>query len=119
MRSKEHVSRVSAPVLQQTVRNQRHPKRRLRYEPIVVYQLAEKAKARGVDLRGAEGPWRVDTQALERPGRNSLDAIPIVTNETTAVMVDTQEHAVDVAGLLNWCGVYELEPIPDLTPPVR
>lgn len=32
-------------------------------------------------------------------------------------MVDTAEHAVDVAGLLNWCGVYELDPIPALIPP--
>jgi hypothetical protein len=32
-------------------------------------------------------------------------------------MVDTEEHAADVAGLLNWCGVHDLEPIPELTPP--
>jgi hypothetical protein len=24
---------------------------------------------------------------------------------------------VDVAGLLNWCGVHELEPVPELTSP--
>ena len=118
MRSKEFVSTLSAPVLQSTVRNQRGPKARLRYEPTVVYQLAERAKAKGVDLSRAEGPWRADARALDRPGRNSLDSIPIVTNERTEVMVDTKEHAADVAGLLNWCGVHELEPIPDLTPPV-
>ena len=117
MRSKEFVSTLSAPVLQSTVRNQRQPNARIRYEPIVVYHLAERAKAQGVDLSQAEGPWRVDSRELDRPGRNSIDCIPIVTNETTAVMVDTQEHAADVAGLLNWCGVHELEPIPDLTPP--
>jgi hypothetical protein len=117
MRSKEFVSTLSTPVLQRTLHNQQHPKRRLRYEPIVVYQLAERAKARGVDLSQADGPWRADTRSLERPGRNSLDCIPIVTNETTAVMVDTNEHAVDVAGLLNWSGVHELEPVPELTPP--
>jgi hypothetical protein len=32
-------------------------------------------------------------------------------------MVDTAEHAVDGAGLLNWCGVRELDPVPDLVPP--
>jgi hypothetical protein len=117
MRSKEFVSTLSAPVLQSTVRNQREPKARMRYEPTVVYHLAEKVKARGVDLSRAEGPWRADARALERPGRNSLDCIPIVTNETTAVMVDTEERAADVAGLLNWCGVHELEPIADLSPP--
>ena len=117
MRSKEFISNLSAPVLQSTLRNQREPKARMRYEPTVVYQLAEQTKARGVDLSQAEGPWRVDARALPRPGRNSLDSIPIVTNETTAVMVDTEEHAADLAGLLNWCGVHELEPIPDLSPP--
>ena len=119
MQSKEFVSSLSAPVLQSTLRNQRAPTARMRYEPTVVYHLAERAKARGVDLSQAEGPWRVDARALPKPGRNSLDSIPIVTNDTTAVMVDTAEHAADVAGLLNWCGVHELEPIPDLSPPDR
>jgi hypothetical protein len=32
-------------------------------------------------------------------------------------MVDTMEHAVDLSGFLNWCGVDELDPVPDLTPP--
>ena len=117
MKSKEFVSTLSTPLLQNTLRNQRQPKERMRYEPIVVYQLAEKAKARGVDLDQAEGPWRADTRALDRPGRNSLDWIPVVTNERTEVMVDTSEHALDVAGLLNWCGVHELEPVAELVPP--
>jgi len=119
MESKEFVSTLSEPVLQNTVRNQRQPPQRMRYEPTVVYHLAEQTKARGVDLSQVEGPWRADALALERPGRNSLDSIPIVTNEHTEVMVDTAEHASDVAGLLNWCGIEELEPIADLTPPAR
>jgi len=117
MRSMEFVSAVSEPMLQNTLRHQRQPRQRMRYEPVVVYHLAEKTKARGVDLTQAEGPWRADARPLERPGRNSLDWIPIVTNERTEVMVDTAEHASDVAGLLNWCGIDELEPVSDLTPP--
>ncbi len=117
MKSKEFVSTLSAPLLQSTLRNQRQPRKRLRYEPTVVYHLAEQAKASGVDLGQAEGPWRAGARALGRPGRNSLDAIPIVTNERTEVMVDTVEHASDVAGLLNWCGVQELDPVPELRPP--
>jgi hypothetical protein len=116
MKSKEFVSTLSAPVLQSTLRNQRQPSQRSRYEPTVVYHLAEQVKANGVDLGQAEGPWRVGARALSRPGRNSLHNIPVVTNEHTVVMVDTAEHASDVAGLLNWCGVHELEPIPELTP---
>ena len=119
MKSKEFVSSLSAPILETTLQSQRQPRKRLRYEPTVVYHLAHQVKASGVDLDQAEGPWRVGERALERPGRNSLDAIPIVTNEHTEVMVDTAEHASDVAGLLNWCGVHELEPIPELTPPSR
>ncbi len=117
MKSKEFVSTLSAPLLQSTLRNQRQPRKRLRYEPTVVYQLAEQTKASGVDLGQAEGPWRAGERPLGRPGRNNLDAIPIVTNERTEVMVDTAEHASDVAGLLNWCGVQELDPVPALTPP--
>jgi hypothetical protein len=113
VRSKEFVSTLSAALLQNILRNQRQPKRRSRYEPTVVYYLAEHAKASGVDLAQAEGPWRVGARALGRPGRNSLDTIPVVTNQRTEVMVDTAEHASDVAGLLNWCGVHELDLVPD------
>jgi hypothetical protein len=116
MKSKEFVSSLSAPVLQNTLRNQRQPRQRSRYEPTVVYHLAEQAKANGVDLAQAEGPWRIGARTLTRPGRNSLHNIPVVTNEHTEVMVDTMEHASDVAGLLNWCGVHVLEPIEELTP---
>jgi hypothetical protein len=119
MDSREFAATVSTPVLQNTVRNQRRPNARLRYEPTVVYQLAERARSRGVDLNAMEGPWRAGQRPLRAPGRNSLSAIPIVTNERTQVMVDTAEHAVDVAGLLNWCGVRELDPVPDLVPPER
>jgi hypothetical protein len=117
MRSKEHVSSLSAPILQSTLANQRRPQAHLRYEPLAVYHLAEQAKAGGVDLEQAEGPWRAGVRALSRPGRKSLDNIPLVTNDHTEVMVDTAEHASDVAGLLNWCGVHHLEPVPELAPP--
>ena len=116
MRSKEDVSTLSAPILQSTLQNQRQPKARLRYEPLTVYYLAEQARAGGVDLEQAEGPWRPGVRALTRPGRNSLHNIPLVTNENTEVMVDTMEHASDVAGLLNWCGVHDLDPVPELAP---
>jgi len=119
MNSREFTATLSAPVLQHTLRNQRRPKDRVRYEPTVVYQLAERAKSRGVDLNAMEGPWRAGQRPLRAPGRNSLSAIPIVTNERTQVMVDTAEHAADVAGLLNWCGVHELDPVPDLVPPEK
>jgi hypothetical protein len=119
MDSRERTATLSASVLQSAVRNQRRPNARMRYEPTVVYHLAERAKSRGVDLNAMEGPWRAGQRPLRAPGRNSLSAIPIVTNERTQVMVDTAEHAADVAGLLNWCGVHDLDPVADLIPPEK
>jgi hypothetical protein len=86
---------------------------------LVVYHLAEQAKASGVELDQAPGPWRARERQFTRPGRHSLHTIPIVTNERAEVMVDTVEHASDVAGLLNWCGVHELDPVPGLVPPAE
>jgi hypothetical protein len=88
-----------------------------RYEPHAVYRLAERARSQGVDLDAARGPWRAAKRQFRRQGRTSLHEIPVVTNEHTAVMVDTTERAADVAGLLNWCGVHVLNPVPALTPP--
>lgn len=91
--------------------------RRRRYQPWAVYQLAESLRQRGVDLAKRAGPWQAVGRALRRPGRNGLAFLPIVTNGLAEVMVDTMEHATDLAGLLNWCGVDDLDPVPDLVPP--
>lgn len=117
MQSREHVSSVTAPVLTSTVEHQRQPPKHMRYEPTVVYMLAEEARSHGVNLDQAPGPWRAAERRLTRPGRRSLSVIPVVTNEQTEVMVDTMERAVEVAGLLNWCGVHELNPVAELAPP--
>lgn len=79
-----------------------------RYEPRLVYELAALVKARGIDLSQAVGPWRTVGRA-SRPAR-------VITNEHTQVIVDTSERAADVAGLLNWCGVHVLDPVPALVP---
>jgi hypothetical protein len=57
-----------------------------------------------------------------RPGYRRHRCVPTVIyrnsdNGQTEVMVDTIEHAIDVAGLLIWSGVDELEPDIDLRPP--
>jgi hypothetical protein len=93
--------------------------RRRRYQPTAIYLLADRLKRRGIRLRKVQGPWRPDRRQLARPGRNDLDAIPVVTNGRVEVMVDTMEHAVDLSGLLNWAGVDDLTPVPDLEPPVE
>jgi hypothetical protein len=88
-----------------------------RYEPTPVYALAEHMKREGVKLHLVHGPWHPIRRRLRRPGRNAQKAIPIVTNGVTELAVDTAEHAVDVSGLLNFCGVDHLEPVPNLRPP--
>jgi hypothetical protein len=109
------VSSMSAP---------RHPQRHRteqvrvrRYEPTSVYALAEHLKREGLELHGVHGPWRPIGRPLRRPGRNAARMIPIVTNGVNELVVDTAERAADVSGLLNWCGVDHLEPVPNLRPP--
>ena len=60
--------------------------RRQRYQPTAVYRLAESLKERGIDLARRTGPWQVAARALQRPGRNGLAVIPIVTNGLAEVM---------------------------------
>ena len=79
--------------------------------------MAEQLRRQGVEFVTSSGPWRAAARALARPGRARQSVIPIVTNGATQLMVDTLEHARDVAGLLNWAGVRELSPVSDLVPP--
>jgi hypothetical protein len=88
-----------------------------RYEPTPVYALAEQLKREGVELHKVHGPWRPIRRRLRRPGRNTDNMIPIVTNGLAELAVDTAERAAEVSGLLNWCGVDHLEPVPNLRPP--
>jgi len=90
-----------------------------RYEPQAVYRLAEHVKRRGVDLGSAVGPWHAARRPVRKPGRTSVDAIPVITNERTELVMDSAERAADVAGLLNWCGVHHLDPVPELKLPAE
>lgn len=88
-----------------------------RYEPTPVYVLAERLKRSGINLQQAYGPWYATGRLLRRLGRNAERAIPIVTNGVAEIVVDTAEHAVDLSGFLNLCGIEHLDPIPNLRPP--
>jgi hypothetical protein len=101
----------------QTVHSASRTDRRKRYQPSAIYDLVESLRRQGIDLAANSGPWRAVERVLQRPGRNRLPLIPIVTNGLAQVMVDTMEHARDLAGLLNWSGVDDLDPVPDLVPP--
>ena len=88
-----------------------------RYEPTAVYVLANTLKREGVDLHNLPGPWRPIRRTLRRPGRNAERAVPIVTNGTVEIAVDTAEHAADLSGFLNSAGLEHLDPVPNLRPP--
>jgi hypothetical protein len=88
-----------------------------RYEPVAVYALANTLKREGVDLHNVPGPWRPTGRLLRRPGRNAERTVPIVTNGTTEIAVDTAEHAADLSGFLNSAGLDRLDPVPNLRPP--
>jgi hypothetical protein len=87
-------------------------RRQRRYDPTWAYGLADRARSAGVDLDAAPGPWRAGLR------RHRLELISVVTNDRTEIMVGSMERAVDVAGLLNWCGLDDLKPVPDLRPPI-
>jgi hypothetical protein len=88
-----------------------------RYEPEVVYAMADSLKQEGLDLHSVRGPWRPIERALRRPGRNAERALPIVTNGVVEIAVDTAEHAADLSGFLNAAGLDHLDPVPNLRPP--
>ena len=88
-----------------------------RYEPTAIYALAHALKREGVDLHNFPGPWHPIRRALRRPGRNAEQAVPIVTNGSVEIAVDTAEHAADLSGFLNSAGLEHLDPVPNLRPP--
>jgi hypothetical protein len=88
-----------------------------RYEPEVVYAMADSLKREGLDLHSVRGPWRPILRALRRPGRNAERAVPIVTNGMVDIAVDTAEHAADLSGFLNSAGLDHIDPVPNLRPP--
>ena len=82
------------------------------YEPTWIYMLADRARSAGIDLDAMPGPWHASLR------RCKLELISVVTNDSTDILVGSMERAVDVAGLLNWCGLDDLRPVPDLQPPM-
>jgi hypothetical protein len=88
-----------------------------RYEPTPVYALADYLKREGITVQNVRGPWHPIRRSLRRPGRKAERTIPVVTNGVTEIAVDTAKRAAEVSGLLNWCGVDRLEPVPNLRPP--
>jgi hypothetical protein len=54
-----------------------------------------------------EGPWRVATKSLKKPGRGGLDFIPLVERGSTTIMVSTPQEAEELVAFLNYCRMEE------------
>jgi hypothetical protein len=111
-----HAPTSSEPVFSQEVSMAKQQRTR-RYEPAVLYVLAERMKREGVRLHEVPGPWRPTRRSLRRRGRNAERDIPLITNGAVEIAVDTAEHAVDLSGFLNATGIAHLDPAPNLRPP--
>ena len=76
-----------------------------------ILAFVERVKRMGVKLGLTRGPWHTAEQRYPTPNASQVEIVPVVTNGRTAMMVDTMEHAIDIAGLLNWCGIKQLNPV--------
>lgn len=60
------------------------------------------------------GPWVVGSVSLSRRGRGGQFVVPSVERGSTLLLIESQERADELAGLLNWCEVEEGDLSPDL-----
>jgi hypothetical protein len=89
------------------IRHQRKPRHRTRRDSALLRRCVEMVLGIGAPAL-PDGPWRVGTRPLKRPGRGGLSFIPTVTRGDTTVMVATPQEAEELAAFLNYCGTQEL-----------
>jgi hypothetical protein len=90
------------------IRHQRKPRHRIRRDSALLRRCVEQVLGSGASLSRDDGPWRIGTRPLKRPGRGGLHFIPIVSRGKTTVMVSTPTEAEELAAFLNYCGTQEL-----------
>src|ERR1041385_8395109 len=76
-----------------------------------ILSFVERVKRMGIRLGLKHGPWHTAEQPTPGSGPSEVKMVPVVTNGRTSLLVDTMEHAIDIAGLLNWCGITQLNPV--------
>jgi hypothetical protein len=90
------------------IKHQRRPKGRTRRDSALLRQCVERVLSVGYPAeRLQDGPWRVGTKPLRRPGRGGLQFIPLVQRGETILMVSTAREAEDLVAFLNYCGIQE------------
>jgi hypothetical protein len=90
------------------IKHQRKPKGRTRRDSALLRQCVERVLSFGhLAERLQDGPWRVATRPLKKPGRGGLQFIPLVQRGETTLMVSTPREAEDLVAFLNYCGMQE------------
>jgi hypothetical protein len=90
------------------IRHQQRPRGRTRRDSALLRSYVEQVI--GVSHQAdsyQEGPWRVGSRPLKRPGRGGLRFIPLVSRGATVIMVSTAQEAEELAAFLNFCGMQE------------
>ena len=89
--------------------HQRRPRGRQRGDSALLRRFVTEVLSSGGPStdRLQDGPWRVSTRPLKKPGRGGLKFIPLVSRGHTVIMVSTAQEAEELAAFLNFCGMQE------------
>lgn len=90
------------------IKHQRRPRGRQRRDSALLRRfVADVLSGTPAAERLRNGPWKVATRALRKPGRGGLAFIPLVQRGKTVVMVSTPQEAEELVAFLNFCGMEE------------
>jgi hypothetical protein len=93
------------------IRHQRKPSGRVRRDSALLRSCVVQALAAGPPPeRLQEGPWKVGSRALKRPGRGGLKFIPTAQRDDTVVMLGTPQEAEELVAFLNFCEMQQAGP---------
>jgi hypothetical protein len=92
------------------IKHQRKPSGRIRRESALLRSCVERALAEAPAMEHLQdGPWKVGTRPLKRPGRGGLKFIPTAQNGGTVVMVSTPKEAEELVAFLNYCRMQDFK----------
>jgi hypothetical protein len=90
------------------ITHQRRPRGRHRRGSALLRRFVTQVLSGGPPAESLqEGPWRVATKPLKKPGRGGLDFIPLVERGNTTIMVSTPQEAEELVAFLNYCRMEE------------
>ena len=95
------------PELRAALSHQQRRRLRFRMPLSVIDEPLAAARQLGLALADMRGGWQVGSVPLSRRARRGLRSTPMIQCGATVFMVDSEERAVELAGLLNWCEVGE------------